>query len=146
MQHRKLYIVVSFALLAVVLFSLGEILWGGSESRHWTEWMFYGICHQIPDRTYSLGGYYMAVNTRCFGIFLGLWLGWFTIPWINRKTIGKRWPIWILTVAVILQIIDYSGNMFDVWENTNHSRAVLGLMLGISVPIAISDLFVRTNN
>lgn len=103
--------------------------------------MFYGICHQIPERTYSLGGYYMAVNTRCFGIFLGLWLGWFTIPWLNSITTGKRWPLWILSVAVLLQIIDFSGNMTGLWENTNHSRAILGLMLGISVPIAISDLF-----
>lgn len=143
MQHKTFYIVLSFALLAIVLFSLGELLWGSSEIRHWTEWMFYGICHQLPERTYSLGGDFMAVNTRCFGIFLGLWLGWFAIPWLSSLTIGKRWPVWILAGAVILQIIDYSGNLAGVWENTNHSRAVLGLMLGFSVPVAISDLFYK---
>ncbi len=90
----------------------------------------------------------MAVNTRCFGIFLGLWLGWFTIPLLSSITKGKRWPVWILAVAVILQIIDFSGNMFGVWENTNHTRAVLGMILGITVPVAISDLFYsgKSNN
>jgi len=90
----------------------------------------------------------MAVNTRCFGIFLGLWLGWISIPWVKSKTVGKRWPMWILAVAVILQIIDFSGNIVGLWENTNHSRAALGLLLGISVPIAIADLFYlqRKNN
>lgn len=132
-----------------MLISLGELLWGSSgEARHWTEWMFYGICHQLPERTYSIGGYFMAVNTRCFGIFLGLWLGWFTIPLLSSITKGKRWPVWILAVAVILQIIDFSGNMFGVWENTNHTRAVLGMILGITVPVAISDLFYsgKSNN
>ena len=90
----------------------------------------------------------MAVNTRCFGIFLGLLVGWVSIPYLKSIIAGRRWPMWILAVAVILQIIDFSGNMAGLWENTNHSRAIFGLILGVSVPVAIADLFYlqRKNN
>jgi len=82
----------------------------------------------------------MAVNSRCFGIFTGLWSGWLMIPVVAFYVKKKHWTNWILLFAVMLQIIDYMGNHL-IWENTNISRAVLGLFLGIAVAVFLSDLF-----
>ncbi len=142
-SHPYLYLLVLAGSLLVLAVSLGEMLWGTASgaSSHWTEQMFYGLCHQLPDRTYSSGGAMMAVNTRCFGIFAGIAAGWILMPFLAKLTVGNRWPILLLLSALILQFTDYAGNMFELWENTNHSRAVLGSLLGIAVPLSLSDLF-----
>jgi len=103
--------------------------------------MFYGICHQIPERTLEINGVLMAVNARCFGIFAGLLAGWLLIPAVSGLTVQKKWPVQLFFVAMLLQIIDYTGNLLGFWTNTNLSRLSLGLFFGLSIPVAISDLF-----
>jgi uncharacterized membrane protein len=140
--HPFLYIFVLICSLFIVAVSFGEMLWGTTPSgKHWTEMMFSGICHQLPGRTYSYDGLFMAVNTRCFGIFAGLLAGWILLPLIKKFTVGNRWAILLLLAATILQIADYLGNMIELWSNTNHSRAIIGGVLGVAIPLSLSDLF-----
>jgi len=142
LMHPFLYLSVLVCSIFIVAVSFGEMLWGAAPSgRHWAEMMFSGICHQLPGRTYSADGLYMAVNTRCFGIFAGMLAGWILLPLIKKFTVGNRWAILLLLAAAILQIIDYLGNMIELWSNTNHSRAVLGGVFGLAIPISLSDLF-----
>lgn len=141
MKHRGLYLGVLSALTALVLFSLGSGLWGGSSGGHWTEQLFRGVCHQIPIRSFTFMGEPMAVNSRCFGVFTGLWTGWMLIPLLMRFTSEKKWPLFFLLFAALLQIIDYSGNFFLLWENTNSSRFLLGTLLGLGSSIIVADLF-----
>lgn len=141
-----LYLFVLVCVLFVLLMSFGEILWGTTGAvaeRHWTEKMFFGICHQLPDRTYSVDGVLMAVNTRCFGIFLGIVVGWIAIPFIGKCATDKRWPVNLLLLAVILQVFDYFGNLIELWHNTNHSRALLGALFGVALSVSVSDLFAK---
>lgn len=147
MKHLWLYIGVLFSLILLVIFSLGGGIWGESVTlTHWTGEMFRGICHQNPERSFIVKGAYMAVNTRCFGIFTGLLAGWMLIPVFVFTTIKNNWALWVLLLAVILQIIDYSGNLFQVWENTNMSRFYLGMFLGTAVSLSIGDQFKTVNN
>ena len=144
MKNKLLYAGVLIALIFLVLFSLGSGLWGGNSSPHWTEQLFRGVCHQLPDRTFTFMGELMAVNSRCFGIFSGLLVGWMLIPVLKDHITEKKWPLICLLFAGLLQIIDYSGNLFLLWENTNSSRFILGLPLGIFSSVAIADLFQST--
>ncbi len=144
MKYKLLYTGVLIALSLMVLFSLGSGIWGGEAGGHWTEQLFRGVCHQIPDRTFVFMGELMAVNTRCFGIFLGLLTGWGLIPLLKNRVFKKKWPLACLLFAGLLQIIDYSGNLFLLWENTNSSRFLLGLPLGMFSSIVIADLFQST--
>ena len=144
MKNKALYAGVLIGLMLLVLFSLGSGLWGGTSGLHWTEQMFRGVCHQIPDRTFTFMGELMAVNSRCFGIFSGILAGWMLIPLLKDKVLEKKWPIACLLFAGLLQIIDYSGNLFLLWENTNSSRFLLGLPLGMFSSIVVVDLFKST--
>lgn len=141
MKHLGLYLGILTAFILLVLLSIGSGLWGGSAGVHWTEKLFMGVCHQMPDRTFSFMGEPMAVNTRCFGIFNGLLLGWGLIPAFKNVISGKKWPTLCLLFAVLLQIIDYSGNLFLLWENTNSSRFLLGIPLGLFSSLVVADLF-----
>jgi uncharacterized membrane protein len=146
MQYRGLYIGVLFALIALVLLSLGKGFWGGDATgRHFTEMLFSGVCHQMTERSIHIGGEPMAVNSRCFGIFLGLLLSWMMIPAFKNLRLKKSAAIRILFFAVMLQIIDYTGNLFHLWENTNLSRALLGGVLGWVSFIVIADHFKPLN-
>lgn len=143
LSHPFLYLFVMACSMFVLAVSLGEILWGTASGtgQHWTEKMFYGICHQLPSRTYHSGNLMMAVNTRCFGIFAGIAAGWIFMPFLKKFTVGNRWPILLLLAAALLQTVDFAGNMIALWENTNHSRAALGSVLGLAIPLSLSDLF-----
>ena len=143
-----LYLFVLILLCFVLLASLGELVWGTvpSSGLHWTEKLFFSLCHQLPDRTYSIDSIMMAVNTRCFGIFLGMVAGWLAIPLAGRYSAGKRWPVIFLMVAITLQIVDYLGNLAELWQNTNHSRALLGALFGAALSVSVSDLFIISKN
>ena len=145
MQYKWLYAGVLAALAALVLFSLGGGFWGGEAAgRHWTQNLFQGICHQIPDRSFHLNDIPMAVNSRCFGIFTGLLAAWAAIPFMLRILSDNPWPARILLVAVMFQILDYSGNLIELWENTNSSRFVLGFLLGVPASLTAGTLFSNT--
>ncbi|MFO7846709.1 MAG: DUF2085 domain-containing protein [Balneolaceae bacterium] len=144
-SHPFLYFFVLAGTLFILVSSAGSMLWGNAApgQLHWTEQLFYGVCHRLPDRTYQIGGAFMAVNTRCFGIFAGLFAGWLFMPVYGRYTAGRRWPLLFLLTAAVFQIVDYVGNLLEIWQNTLHSRALLGALFGFALPVAIADLFIN---
>ncbi|MGF1672005.1 MAG: DUF2085 domain-containing protein [Balneolaceae bacterium] len=146
MRHRSLYLFVLVGLIILVIFSLGSGIWGKDLQLNSFIYKAYGtVCHQIPGRSFHINDIQMAVNTRCFGVFTGLLAGWAIIPFIHATANGKKWPYLFLWLAVIIQITDYSGNLFEIWENTNEPRFILGNILGLAVSLFLSDLF-STNN
>lgn len=141
MKNETSYGLILAGLSIMLILSLGGGVWGAEQSiGHWTGKLFEKICHQNPIRSFAFNGTPMAVNSRCFGIFSGLWIGWLMIPFFVYSTNKKVWTNWFLLLAVMLQIFDYMGNHI-LWENNSFSRAVLGLLLGIAVSIFLSDLF-----
>lgn len=146
MQNRKIYIFVLAGLFFLEVFSLGNGIWGKNGNVNTIIYRTFGtVCHQIPNRSFKINDVQMAVNTRCFGIFSGLFAGWILIPFLGNLTKEKKWPQVLLGVAVILQISDYTGNMFHVWENTNESRFILGILLGSAASVYLSDFFLTDN-
>ncbi|MFU8812619.1 MAG: DUF2085 domain-containing protein [Balneolaceae bacterium] len=142
MQLKWLYVVTLAMVLFVVAVATGKALWGGEPgSLHWSERLFQGICHRIPSRTYHLNELPMAVNTRCFGVFAGLAAGWLAIPIMGRALLQKRWPLWFLVLALLIQIFDVGGNIVSIWTNTNHSRFLLGSLLGLAMAASVAGQF-----
>lgn len=146
MDNRKLYYFLLFAISGMVFLSLGGGIWGAGQSiNHWTGVLFQSVCHQDPTRSLSVMGTPMAVNSRCFGIFSGVLMGWLLIPGFSAFNFKNKDGLAVLLFAVMLQILDYSGNLMGFWENTNTSRVLLGGFLGLAVSISVSDLFYNEN-
>ncbi len=142
MQHKWYYTGILASLIFLVVVSLGGGIWGAEQTiGHWTGRLLEGMCHQMPDRSFSVNGVQMAVNTRCFGIFVGLLTGWLSIPIMIRLRLSNKWTLRFLLCTVFLQIADFTGNLFGLWVNTNVSRFILGLLLGVAVAAVISELF-----
>jgi uncharacterized membrane protein len=91
---------------------------------------FSTLCHQLPERSYFIGAYKLAVCSRCTGLYAGFALTLILYPLI-RSLRNTAFPprSWLFLAAIPLAI-DFSLTFFGVWENTHTSRFVTGLLLG----------------
>ncbi len=90
------------------------------------------ICHQQPERSFHILGEQFGVCSRCFGVYLGLVIGVIAYPiWRGVETIEPVARFWLF-VSLIPITIDWSLTAFGIWENTQVSRLMTGLILGIA--------------
>lgn len=91
---------------------------------------FSAICHQMPERSFHLFGFPLAVCARCTGIYLGAFIGVVCYPFIRNLSCfsfpSRRW----LILALIPISIDFIGGVSGLLVNTHLSRALTGLMAG----------------
>ncbi len=94
---------------------------------------FFGyICHQISDRSFHVNGEQFAVCSRCFGVYFGLFFGFAIYPlWRNIDEIEPLRRVWLF-LSLIPIGIDWSLTVFGIWENTQLSRFITGLILGVA--------------
>lgn len=88
------------------------------------------ICHQIPERSLHLAGHQMAVCSRCFGVYFGLFAGTLAYPLVRRIDEIEPLPRFWLLLSLVPITIDWSLTIFGIWENTHVSRFLTGAVLG----------------
>lgn len=138
MMHRQAFwawAVFSLILLVWVLLILVPpiALVNGIESVSSPLYSFFSyICHQQSDRSFHIAGHQFGVCSRCFGVYLGLFLGFLVYPlWRRVDDIEPLPRIWLFLAMVPIGI-DWSLGMFEIWENTHISRFVTGAILGFA--------------
>lgn len=110
--------------------------WLRSQENNWdglAYFFFHSVCHQQPDRSFSLWGYPFAVCARCTGLYLGFWIGLITIPNLKRvhDIIARRPRILILFAVPMLIDVLLPG------INTHWSRLATGALASfpVSAPV-----------
>lgn len=94
-------------------------------------WCFSGVCHQLPDRTFELGGVLLAVCRRCTGIYAGLFLGVLTYPLLRRwDAFLGRHTAWVFGAALLVVGLDWGLHVAGIWTNGPVSQTVTGLVFG----------------
>jgi len=98
---------------------------------------FSSLCHQIPERSFSIFGHSLPVCHRCSGIYLGLFLGsLISNHFVHRSPDVRRFFIFLACVPMLLDILlPYAG----LWVSTGLSRFFTGWLFGS----LISSLLVR---
>lgn len=91
---------------------------------------FSTLCHQLPERSYFIGGHKLAVCSRCTGIYAGFAFTLLVYPVIRSLKNTATPPRNLLLLAALPLAIDFSLTFFGVWENTHTSRLVTGALLG----------------
>lgn len=90
------------------------------------------ICHQISDRSLHFDGHPLAVCSRCFGVYFGLFAGIAVYPlWRRIDEVEPLARFWLF-LSLIPIAIDWSLTIFGIWENTHLSRFITGLILGVA--------------
>ncbi len=97
--------------------------------------LFSGICHQSPDRVFTIFGWPFAVCHRCTGIYFGFFLG--ALPRLRRTfpSPGIR-RTWILAALVPLAF-DALAPYCGIWANTLESRFLTGLLFGFGTSVLL---------
>lgn len=104
------------------------------------------ICHQIPERSFHLGGFQLPVCARCLGIYAGFAVGgWIHLlparplasPW--RRPTGSFAPRVFMAGALptaVTLVLEWSG----VWRGSNIVRAIAGVVFGISIALVVMSV------
>lgn len=95
----------------------------------WKKWMVIGEktgCHQLPERSFFIGGYQMPVCARCTGAMLGYILA---VP-LYLKFGFKAGLSFFGCVAML---VDWSIQKAGIKESTNKRRFATGLLGGIGI-------------
>lgn len=116
---------VAAAVLAPVLLARGAPL-----ASYLIYRFFHVACHQIPERSFQVGGHAFAVCARCFGIYAGALAGVAFYPFARSVSCawapGRRW----LLLAAVPAAVDFTLGLLGLWENTHWSRFSTGALLG----------------
>lgn len=115
----------------------------------------YGLCHQLPERSFFAGGFQLPVCARDTGIYLGFAVGLLALRLIHRgerPTEPPRWPVLAL-MAAFIAAMGYDGvtSYLGLRESTNDLRLVTGMLTGwalsgITVPMINGQLWRRSGS
>ncbi|HEX9961116.1 MAG TPA: DUF2085 domain-containing protein [Pyrinomonadaceae bacterium] len=99
---------------------------------------FFGyVCHQIPERSFHVHEFPFAVCTRCSGFYFGFLLGLIVYPLFRSLENIEPFPRFWLFLAIVPMGIDWSLGFFGIWENTDVSRSLTGLIPGFACAVFI---------
>jgi uncharacterized membrane protein len=91
---------------------------------------FHVVCHQMPERSFHLWGFPLAVCARCFGLYVGALAGIAVYPLARgvwRKDLPAR--TWLI-LGALPTTVDFALGFFGLWENTHWSRFSTALLAG----------------
>lgn len=105
----------------------------GYERLGWVIYRGFSVaCHQIPERSFHLFGFPLAVCARCFGLYVGGIIGVLLYPLFarplgrQREAPGRVW----LIAAALPTTVDFALGFFHIWPNTHLSRFLTASLLG----------------
>ncbi|HRC84357.1 MAG TPA: DUF2085 domain-containing protein [Thermoanaerobaculia bacterium] len=102
--------------------------WGWGE---WTYLAFHPVCHQMPERSFSLLGEPFAVCHRCFGLYSGFLFGLLAFPSLGRwRAFLLEHPRWVVAPALPMLVDVALGSWNRTWDR-------FGTGLLASFPIAL---------
>lgn len=88
------------------------------------------VCHQIPERSFYLFGFPLAVCARCLGLYAGGVAGILLYPLVRRLERGDVPARGWLMAAAVPTSVDFALGLFGIWANTHLSRALTASLLG----------------
>lgn len=100
---------------------------GEQKDRIWLKAMEIGErcgCHQLPERSFFIGGYQFPVCARCTGVLAGYIFG---MIWGVKHKI----PMKAALVSCGITLADWSLQRMDILKSTNRRRLVTGFLGGI---------------
>lgn len=145
-RQQRLYLLILILGCGVFVIALGGGLFNQSVSwqMQWQHQAFQQLCHQLPSRSFWIGGQPMAVCSRCFGIYASFALSWIFMPLIGYQLdINIKENAILLAVTIILNAVDVMGNFLGFWENTLFSRFFFGAGVGTAVVIFLIGYFIN---
>jgi uncharacterized membrane protein len=104
-------------------------------------WLGYGLCHQLPERSFFGGAYQVPVCARDTGIYLGFVVSLWLVAVASRGTKPSElppWPVLALAAAFVgVMALDGITSYANLRTTTNDVRLVTGLLAGWALPALV---------
>jgi uncharacterized membrane protein len=148
-RRRRRALAVWCALSALALAALGAVVLapvlrdaGWAAAAQLVYLGFHAVCHQIPERSFYVSEFPLAVCARCTGLYAGAAAGVLLYP-LARPLTRTDAPArgWLLAAA-LPTIIDLLLGVTGVWENTHLSRFLTALLAGAGAAFYVVPAFV----
>jgi uncharacterized membrane protein len=107
-------------------------------------WMGYGLCHQMPQRSFFGGGVQVPVCARDTGIYVGVVLSLLLIAILHRgsRPRGMPSPAGWIAMALMVGTMAFDGvtEYMGVRATTNELRLITGLLTGFAIGALITPM------
>jgi uncharacterized membrane protein len=148
LNKRRLHLALGIACLLIVLAYGAAPPWMPLDKAHLVG---YSICHQIPDRTFALGGQALPLCARCTGTYLGITIGLITALLLRRGRAGEllsRGMLILMGTFILAMAVD-GGNSYLVllgrapllYAPRNWMRTATGTLNGIALSLIVLPVF-----
>jgi uncharacterized membrane protein len=148
LNKRRLHLALGIACLLIVLVYGAAPPWAPLDKAHLVG---YSICHQIPTRTFTLGGQALPLCARCTGTYLGIAIGLATAALLRRGRAGEllsRGMLILMGVFILAMAVD-GGNSYLVllgrppllYAPRNWLRTATGTLNGIALSLIVLPVF-----
>ena len=103
---------------------------------------FAPFCHQRPERSFVFEGAAMCVCHRCFGIYVGIFLGAVLALLGVRADVGRR-ALWFGATAPMVAHVALSSLWppADLWPLRVATGLLFGAWGGLATALALGDVF-----
>jgi uncharacterized membrane protein len=127
---------------------------GGVVIQSFLHWLGFGLCHQLPERSFFGGGTQVPVCARDTGIYLGFMLSLIVISLVHQGDRPREFPAPAGWAAIALMIgamgIDGVSSYAGLRPTTNDLRLITGLLAGYAIGAVLTpmlnDEFWRTGS
>lgn len=104
----------------------------------------YGLCHQLPERSFTAGGVLLPVCARDTGIYLGFAASFMLIAVFERGRRASEPPaVWVLVLAALMigaMAVDGVTSYMGLRETTNDLRLATGLATGFGLSVIVAPM------
>ena len=128
-----MWLIAAVGSLAFLALIIGAPLAQKSDHPFWALTIYQSfsyVCHQLPERSYFIGGHKLAVCSRCTGLYAGFALATILYPLVRSLRQTEAPPRKWLFLAAAPLAVDFSLTFLGIWENTHSSRLITGALLG----------------
>jgi uncharacterized membrane protein len=98
------------------------------------------VCHQLPERSFWVGGHYLPVCARDTGIYIGFFIGYLLLPMRKKDAYGPP-NLWMTLLMTMPMVVDGTTQLIGLRTSTNELRLLTGLLFGAALaPLLIYAL------
>ena len=105
---------------------------------------FGNVCHQMVERSPSIGGVQLAVCHRCYGVYWGLALGPLALLVLRRQfAVAQRHAMPVVLLSLLPGAMDWLAGVLGIWHNTPASRMATGILFGLVAGLFLTSALAK---